>query len=153
MTPFSRRTWRTRPPSPRVPRCFAAFPPHPLLKGWQSLVIGLLEKHPDNRLGGGPRDGRDVMAHPFFSGINFDKLVRREIKPPFVPTVTSDTDVTNFDPTFTSEAPKLTPPSASLAKEARLACTAALLTCRRRRRSLRDSTLSSRSRRLRPHIL
>ena len=49
--------------------------------------MGLLEKHPDNRLGGGPRDGRDVMAHPFFASINFDKLVRREIKPPFIPTV------------------------------------------------------------------
>ena len=57
----------------------------------------------------------DSFEH--FLGINFDKLVRREIKPPFVPVVTSDTDVTNFDPTFTSEAVQLTPPGKSLGKD------------------------------------
>ena len=55
----------------------------------QSVIKGLLDKVPDNRLGGGPRDGKDVMAHPFFASIDFAKLLKREIKPQFVPVVTS----------------------------------------------------------------
>ena len=100
-----------------IPLLICSLPPFSHCVIPQSIVSGLLAKHPDNRLGGSARDGRDVMAHAFFAGINFDKLVRREIKPPFVPVVTSELDCTNFDPTFTSEVAKLTPPSASLAKE------------------------------------
>lgn len=31
------------------------------------------------------RDGHEVMEHPFFADIDFEKLVKREIKPPFAP--------------------------------------------------------------------
>lgn len=53
----------------------------------QNIVTGLLEKNPSNRLGGGKRDGRDVMAHPFYAGLSFEALLRRQIKPPFIPIV------------------------------------------------------------------
>ena len=84
----------------------------------QSVLRGLLEKNPDQRLGGGARDGKDVMSHPFFAAIDFNKLVRREIKPSFIPVVTSEIDASNFDPTFTTAPVQLTPPSPStLAKD------------------------------------
>ncbi len=69
------------------------------------------------RLGGGPKDGKEVMGHAFFAGLDFNKLLRREIKPSFVPVVTSDIDASNFDPTFTQEAVRLTPPDNTLLKD------------------------------------
>ncbi len=34
---------------------------------------------------------------------------RKEVDPPYKPTVTSDMDITNIDPTFTGELPTVTP--------------------------------------------
>ncbi len=76
----------------------------------QSFVLALLVKNPEKRLGGGPDDGKEVMGHEFFAGMDFERLGRKELPPPFVPQVSSDTDTANFDPYFTSEAPQLTPP-------------------------------------------
>jgi len=33
--------------------------------------------------------------------VNWDALLRKEIKPPFVPNVSGEFDVSNFDPEFT----------------------------------------------------
>jgi len=76
----------------------------------KDLLSNLLVKDPKHRLGGGERDGNDIMEHPFFYDIDFDKLFKGEIKPPFVPKVSSKTDVSNFDKVFTSEKAKITPP-------------------------------------------
>jgi len=71
----------------------------------QSLVRGLLEKDPNRRLGGGPDDAEEVKSHPIFNNINWHKLYKKEIKPPFKPTIESETDTSNFDPVFTNSAP------------------------------------------------
>lgn len=42
--------------------------------------------------------------------LDWNRLLSRKLKPPFVPTVLSSQDVSNFDNEFTSEAPVLTPP-------------------------------------------
>jgi RAC serine/threonine-protein kinase len=76
----------------------------------KSLLSGLLEKTPQKRLGGGPDDVREIMAHPFFASINWTDLVNRKIVPPFKPQVTSDTDTRYFDSEFTGESVELTPP-------------------------------------------
>jgi RAC serine/threonine-protein kinase len=76
----------------------------------KSLLSGLLEKTPQKRLGGGPEDVREIMAHPFFASINWTDLVNRKIVPPFKPQVTSDTDTRYFDSEFTGESVELTPP-------------------------------------------
>lgn len=39
-------------------------------------------------------------------------LFERKIAPPFKPIVSSEADVRNFDPEFTTENPELTPPDA-----------------------------------------
>lgn len=62
-----------------------------------------MEKDPANRLG--TKEGLDeIMKHPFFSNLDFDKLVAKEIEPPFKPKLSADLlDVSNFDSQFTSE--------------------------------------------------
>lgn len=51
-----------------------------------------------------------MKKQAFFRDINWDDLLARKVKPPFVPTVKSFEDVSNFDEEFTSEKPVLTPP-------------------------------------------
>jgi len=67
------------------------------------LLSGLLTREVDKRLG---NNGQDIKQHPWFSTIDWDKLLRKEIVPPFVPKVRNELDVTQIDPLFTREAPK-----------------------------------------------
>ncbi|XP_050069341.1 RAC serine/threonine-protein kinase [Anopheles maculipalpis] len=75
----------------------------------RSLLSGLLVKNPKQRLGGGPDDAKEIMAHPFFASINWTDLEHKRITPPFKPQVTSDTDTRYFDREFTGESVELTP--------------------------------------------
>jgi len=68
----------------------------------QSLLRGLLEREEFKRLGAGPTDGAEIRAHPFFSNIDWDKLYKKEITPPFVPNIKDD-DTRYFDEEFISE--------------------------------------------------
>lgn len=78
----------------------------------RDLFDKLLEKEPNRRLGGGPEDAREVKAHVFFRGVDFDRMLRKEYPTPFRPLVTSETDTCYFDEEFTSAPVQLTPPSA-----------------------------------------
>lgn len=69
-----------------------------------------MRKNPERRLGSSERDAEDVKKQAFFRHIAWDDLLHRKIKPPFVPTIQSLEDVSNFDEEFTSELPQLTPP-------------------------------------------
>jgi len=72
----------------------------------QSLLRGLLERDETKRLGSGPSDAKEIMQHPFFASIDWEKLFKKEIDPPFVPESSKDDDETtarNFDQEFTSE--------------------------------------------------
>ncbi|XP_077076960.1 protein kinase C, eta, b isoform X1 [Siphateles boraxobius] len=82
----------------------------------EDILRGLLTRDPACRLGCMDRDGgkEAITAHPFFTGLDWEKLNRREITPPFTPRIESIEDVTNFDPDFTQEEPCLTPIEDSL---------------------------------------
>jgi len=69
----------------------------------QSFISMLLEKDPAKRLG--TKNGiREVLAHPWLSDIDHEKLLKMKIEAPFKPTLSSNAlDVTNFDKTFTNE--------------------------------------------------
>eukprot|EP00051_Salpingoeca_urceolata_P026889 m.479156 g.479156 ORF g.479156 m.479156 type:complete len:475 (-) comp21344_c0_seq1:90-1514(-) len=77
----------------------------------QDILSKLLDKDPRKRLGGGAGDGDDVLSHPFFSGLDLKGMYKKQVDPPFKPVVKDDLDVSNFDPYFTSEPVKLTPPT------------------------------------------
>lgn len=63
----------------------------------KDLLSGLLVKDPNRRLGGGPDDWREIQVHEFFKSIDWEKLYRKEIEPPFKPILQSETDTTYFD--------------------------------------------------------
>jgi len=83
----------------------------------KSILSGLLTKDCRKRLGGGSRDALDVMEHAFFQGINWDDVYNRKLRPPFKPEIKSEADTANFDPEFTTETPRLTPPDKSVLSE------------------------------------
>ncbi|XP_063385105.1 RAC serine/threonine-protein kinase [Cydia fagiglandana] len=84
--------------------------PRALSAAARSLLAGLLTKEPASRLGGGPDDSHEIMAHPFFASVNWADLLAKKIPPPFKPQVESDTDTRYFDSEFTGESVELTPP-------------------------------------------
>jgi len=71
----------------------------------KDLICRLLIRQPSVRL----TDPVQIKKHPFFDSIDFDRLARGKIIPPYKPIVESDVDVRNFDRDFTSEKPVLTP--------------------------------------------
>ncbi|XP_051511726.1 protein kinase C eta type-like isoform X2 [Myxocyprinus asiaticus] len=77
----------------------------------EDILKGFLTRDPACRLGCIERDSGEVaiIGHMFFSGLDWDKLNKREIRPPFTPRIESIEDVSNFDPDFTQEEPTLTP--------------------------------------------
>ncbi|KAK6304494.1 hypothetical protein J4Q44_G00250800 [Coregonus suidteri] len=76
-----------------------------------NLLKAFLTKNPARRLGCMAEEGGEnaVTSHAFFTGIDWDKLNRRELEPPFKPRIKTAEDVNNFDPDFTQEEPTLTP--------------------------------------------
>jgi len=74
-----------------------------------SILQKLLTREPDLRLGSGPTDAQEVMSQPFFRNINWDDIYHKRVAPPFLPTIKSATDTSNFDSEFTSVTPVLTP--------------------------------------------
>jgi serine/threonine protein kinase len=68
-----------------------------------SLLSGLLTKDPARRLG--TRSIDDIKSHPFFASIDWEQLVKKEVKPPFIPStvVSHHTDTSRFDRQFTDE--------------------------------------------------
>jgi len=56
----------------------------------------LLEKDRKLRLGQSD-DCDEVLKHPFFKDIDLDKLIKKEIEPPFKPELKGQIDLSNFD--------------------------------------------------------
>ncbi|XP_030058118.1 ribosomal protein S6 kinase alpha-3 isoform X1 [Microcaecilia unicolor] len=75
----------------------------------QSLLRMLFKRNPANRLGAGPDGVEEIKRHPFFSTIDWNKLYRREIQPPFKPATGRPDDTFYFDPEFTAKTPKDSP--------------------------------------------
>jgi len=74
-----------------------------------SILQKLLTREPEMRLGSGPTDAQEIMSHAFFRNINWDDIYHKRVPAPFIPTITSATDTSNFDTEFTSVTPVLTP--------------------------------------------
>uniref|UniRef100_A0A4W6G2W6 non-specific serine/threonine protein kinase n=1 Tax=Lates calcarifer TaxID=8187 RepID=A0A4W6G2W6_LATCA len=75
----------------------------------QSLLRNLFKRNPANRLGAGPDGVEEIKRHQFFSTIDWNKLYRREIHPPFKPAAGRPDDTFYFDSEFTAKTPRDSP--------------------------------------------
>lgn len=66
----------------------------------RSLLRGLICRNPAKRLGSGPCGAQEIMDHPFFSSVDWEKLYKREVPVPFRPVVKSDGEVNNVPEFF-----------------------------------------------------
>ena len=80
----------------------------------RELIEAMLQKDPALRAGSGDADGTEVKAFAWFTPIDWQKLDRREIKPSFIPQVAGETDTSNFDEEFTSQAVESVVPESAL---------------------------------------
>jgi protein-serine/threonine kinase len=63
----------------------------------RSLLEQLFVKDPAARLGGSARDADEIKEHPWFSGINWPRMMTREEIPPFIPSLDSIFDTKYVD--------------------------------------------------------
>ncbi len=70
------------------------------------LLKKLLDVDQNKRLGSGLNDAEEIKKHPFFKGLNWDKVFKKKYKPLFIPKIKYDEDLTHFDKMFTDEDPK-----------------------------------------------
>ncbi|XP_070760042.1 serine/threonine-protein kinase N2-like [Enoplosus armatus] len=84
----------------------ASLPP-----GAVAIIQKLLKKNPLKRLGAGERDANEVKGEKFFETIDWEALLAKKVKPPFLPSIKESMDVSNFDSEFTRLQPILSPPS------------------------------------------
>ncbi|XP_047426071.1 serine/threonine-protein kinase N2 [Mugil cephalus] len=75
-----------------------------------SLIQKLLQKDPEKRLGAGREDALEIKRQKFFQGMDWDALLAKEVKPPFLPVIRAPHDVSNFDEEFTHLKPVLSLP-------------------------------------------
>lgn len=74
----------------------------------QALLRVLFKRNPQNRLGAGPNGIEDIKVHPFFAKIDWEKLMKKEVRPPFIPAVSRD-DAFYFDTEYTNKSPRDSP--------------------------------------------
>ncbi|XP_041709498.1 protein kinase C theta type [Coregonus clupeaformis] len=77
--------------------------PRWLPKDAQDILIKLFVREPERRLG----VKGNIRQHSFFKDTDWNTLEKREVAPPFRPTVKSPSDVSNFDKEFINEKPRL----------------------------------------------
>jgi len=76
--------------------------PKYLSKEAVDLLQKFFVKDPEKRLGSGENGLNDIKSHPFFADIDWDSLLAKKIKPPFLPKLKNITDVRYIDKEFTS---------------------------------------------------
>lgn len=77
------------------------FPRDTLSQEGRNFVKGLLNRNPKHRLGA-TDDAEELKQHAFFNDIDWTLLAQKRIAPPFKPKLKSETDVSYFDPEFTT---------------------------------------------------
>uniref|UniRef100_A0A8C3YIB4 Serine/threonine-protein kinase N3 n=1 Tax=Catagonus wagneri TaxID=51154 RepID=A0A8C3YIB4_9CETA len=87
----------------------ASYPRFLSVQGLE-LIQKLLQKCPEKRLGAGERDAEEIKTQPFFRTTDWQALLARAVRPPFVPTLCGPTDLRYFEGEFTGLPPALTPP-------------------------------------------
>ncbi|CAG2121403.1 unnamed protein product, partial [Medioppia subpectinata] len=68
-------------------------------KNCVNLIRRLCKENPSERIGVQKNGYSELKSHKWFSGFDWDQLIRRAIKPPIVPRLNSSTDTHYFDVT------------------------------------------------------
>ena len=63
----------------------------------KDLINKLLNKNPEKRLGSGKEGAENIKKHPFFSDIDWNKALNKELRPPFIPKIENETDIKYFE--------------------------------------------------------
>eukprot|EP00927_Polykrikos_kofoidii_P052845 TRINITY_DN4683_c0_g1_i5.p1 TRINITY_DN4683_c0_g1~~TRINITY_DN4683_c0_g1_i5.p1 ORF type:complete len:330 (+),score=60.21 TRINITY_DN4683_c0_g1_i5:68-1057(+) len=83
----------------RIRRGTLNYPPYVTAEA-KSLLVLLLERDPNKRLGSGPADGEEIQGHFFFKPMNFEDLYSRNVVPPFKPSVGGSGEAKYVDKEF-----------------------------------------------------
>ena len=75
--------------------CNLKFPKY-FDKSSRSICKHLMEIDLSKRLGNMEKKSLDIRNHRFFKEINFKNLLNFELKPPFIPIIASNNDLSNF---------------------------------------------------------
>ncbi|KAK2161896.1 hypothetical protein LSH36_108g07124 [Paralvinella palmiformis] len=94
-----------------------SLPPY-LTNEARGLLKRLLRKNVTDRLGSGPDDSKPIKSHMFFRHVNWDDVLHRKLEPPFKPTLSDETDVSQFDSKFTKQTPVDSPDDSTLSESA-----------------------------------
>ncbi|XP_056627655.1 ribosomal protein S6 kinase beta-2-like [Triplophysa dalaica] len=88
----------------KILKCKFNLPPY-LTADAKDMIKKLLKKNPAQRLGSSKADCEDIKKHHFFRHIKWDDLLNKRIEPPYLPSLQSDDDVSQFDSHFTRQTP------------------------------------------------
>jgi len=67
----------------------------------RTLLTGLLQRAPEDRLGGGEADAEELKDHPWFDSVDWERVARREYAPAYQPQLDGMSDTSHFDQVFT----------------------------------------------------
>jgi protein kinase X len=79
----------------KILECKLKFPLHFDVYA-KKIIKRLIEKDLSKRYGNLVNGVNDIKNHKFFESIDFDKLLNMQLKPPYIPKVISDEDISNF---------------------------------------------------------
>lgn len=68
-----------------------------------SFLKALLQRDPSKRIGASEKDAQELKDHPFFEGIDWEKIANMTFETAYVPKVKGDEDVSCIDKLFTRE--------------------------------------------------
>jgi len=71
----------------------------------KSIVKHLLDADLTKRYGNLKNGVKDITGHRFFKGFEWDKLLKKELTPPYIPKVKSNNDISNFSQYPDSDEP------------------------------------------------
>jgi serine/threonine protein kinase len=74
------------------------FPKNDLSKEAISFVEGLLNKNPECRLGCSTKGVQELKSHAWLASVEWERYLRKEVRPPFVPSLSGELDIAYFNP-------------------------------------------------------